>query len=153
MSKNKMGLSDYDDKCVRIILEDGSVFEGACLYQDAEFNEAEIGRAKDCLAISGWLFFEDDIEKIDLIDEDHPFLGDYGRIEEETLSDGIDYVKDALFSEEPRNVYRLLRYLEDHPDLIDDKEEMAAALGSISGYYADDALNDLLRKLSGSYRK
>ena len=42
MSKNKMGLSDYDDKCVRIILEDGSVVDETGTPMPVIVNRAEI---------------------------------------------------------------------------------------------------------------
>ncbi|MBQ7580723.1 MAG: hypothetical protein IJU39_05400 [Clostridia bacterium] len=107
-----MKLSLYDDKCVRITLRDGSVFEGSCKYNSDEFNLAELGIDEDSLEISGWLFKKGEIGSVEVVDESNPFQSPFGTIEEETVSDGPDAIYDVLSSEEPVNAERLLNCLE-----------------------------------------
>lgn len=107
-----MKLSLYDDKCVRITLRDGCVFEGSCKYNSDEFNLAELGIGEDSLEISGWLFKNSEIRSVEVVDESNPFQSPFGTIEEETVSDGSDAIYDVLSSEEPVNAERLLNCLE-----------------------------------------
>ena len=142
-----MKLKKYDEKCVRITTVDDEIFEGACLYFDKEFSGEEYGKADECLNISNWLFYPDYIRKIEVIDEDHPFLADYGRIEEEIVADGYDYIVDAFYSQMPVNVYRLLRYIEDHKDLISEKERLCKDLNGVIDYYDDEKVKQICGKL------
>ena len=107
-----MKLSRYDDQCVRVTMKDGEVFEGACAYDSAEYCESEYGRNEDALHIAGWLFYESQIRRVEIIDESHPFTAPFGRIEEETLADGPWEVEDLLFDDDPRNALRMLACLE-----------------------------------------
>ncbi|MBQ9551704.1 MAG: hypothetical protein IJU96_02970 [Clostridia bacterium] len=108
-----MKLSAYDGQCVRVTLKDGSVLEGACQYNSAEFNEAEIGPDEDGLEIAHWLFCQSEIETVELIDENNPYRAPFGTIEEETLLNGLYAIMDVLiYDEEPRNAERLLNCME-----------------------------------------
>lgn len=138
-----MKLKNYDDKEVRITLKNGEVFEGACQWNDAEYNEYLVGHAEQGLAISGWLFYKSDIKKVEEITPKNPYNAPFGTIETEAVKDGYDTVEDALFSDEPRNVYRLLSYLArfDDPALLFSPAEAADApdmLGRLARYFDDD---------------
>ena len=139
-----MKLSDYNDLCVRITLRDGSVFEGACQYNDAEFNEAEIGPAEEGLEIGGWLFCRSEIEKVELIDESNPFRAPFGTIEEETVRDGVDAIRDGLIDGDERNVERLLNCLEHsltqpESDAFEERQALAKALEEAARFHTGAA--------------
>lgn len=147
-----MDLSAFDDQCVRVTLKDGSVFEGACQYNCAEFNEAELGLDEDGLEIAHRLFLRSEIEKVEQIDENHPFLAPFGAIEEDTIREGIDLIGDVLISEEPRNAERLLRCLRHHltqpdDDALPDRPALIAALEEALCFPANEPVFDLIREL------
>ncbi|MBR2727824.1 MAG: hypothetical protein IKD71_08030 [Solobacterium sp.] len=113
-----MNLEQYDDLCVRIVLIGGEYFEGACQYFGREYNEAELGIDSESLNIAGWMFRPEDIEEIIVIDEEHPYLEPYGRPEKEAVADTLKdhdpwWIDDLLFTEEPRNIVRMLACLDD----------------------------------------
>lgn len=137
-----MNLKKFDDKCVRITLKDGSVFEGACLYDSREYCEIELGINEECLEISGWLFNKSDISKLELIDESNPFLAPFGVIETETVKDGADTAEDILLDGDQRNAERLLDCLEYHiangdAVVFAEKDAFAEALNTAAEYASD----------------
>ncbi|MCR4615647.1 MAG: hypothetical protein K5756_05815 [Clostridiales bacterium] len=151
-----MKLSDYNEKCVRITLKDGSVFEGVCMHAPEEFCEIECGVNEECLEISGWLFGKSNIASVELIDEDNPFLAPFGVIEEETVRDGADAVLDILTSEEPENSRRLLCCLEDNlkeedAGIIADKDAVVEALKTALKYVQDDVVTEGITKLLSDF--
>ena len=136
-----MDLKQYDGKCVRIIDAEGNVFDGICRYDYAEYNEAEWGRNEDCLRIEGFLFFQGDIQSVESLEEHEGpygrFLDPYGKLEEMTVEDDMDSIRDLLFSEENEHVMRLLNCLDKYLDPY---------FGHELPYYGEilDALRELL---------
>ena len=148
-----MKLYEYDDKCVRITLKDGSVVEGACLYDCAEYCEIELGINEECLEISGWLFNKSDISKIELVDEKNPFLAPFGIIETETVKDGADTVKDILLDGDPRNAERLLNCMENYivhhnTGSLPDRSELIDALNTAAEYAQAESVKKRSRNLA-----
>ena len=150
-----MDLSFFDDQCVRVTLRDGSVFEGACQYNSAEFNEAEIGPDEDGLEIGSWLFCRSDIETVELIDENNPYLAPFGTIEEETVRDGADAIEDSLIDGDPRSAERLLNCLEHcltaEDGLSVDRRELKAALKQAVLYAPDDGIRERCETLLNTF--
>ncbi len=135
----KDNLKSFDNKCIRIVDSAGDVFEGICGYNSCEYDEHEYGRAEEGLQIESFLFYKSDIKDIDILDgHTGPygrFSGPYSKLEELTVEDGIDSIRDALSSEEKDHVMRLLfclneavcrdkygrdTYLKQLPDVLND---------------------------------
>ncbi len=53
-----MNLHDYDDRCVRIIDNNSDIFDGICIYNNAEYDEHEFGRNEESLQICNFLFYK-----------------------------------------------------------------------------------------------
>ena len=115
-----MKLKKYDGRCVRVIDSNGDAFDGICSYNDEEYDEHEFGRSEESLQIENFLFFESDIKEIQSLEEHKGpygrFLDPYGKLEELTVEDGIDSIRDMLFSEEKDHVLRLLNCLDKYLD-------------------------------------
>ena len=113
-------LKQYDGKCIRIINTSGDAFDGICIYYAEEYDEHEYGRCEESLKIESFMFFRSDIkEVIDLEGHQGPygrFSDPYGTLEILTVEDGIDSIRDMLFSEEDEHVLRLLRCLSRYLD-------------------------------------
>ena len=69
-----MDLSSFHDKLVRIVLKDGEIFEGECLYDVPEYCMHEFGREEAALQIDHWLFYADDIAEAYEIPEKPVYL-------------------------------------------------------------------------------
>lgn len=128
-------LRDYDGQCVRLTELGGEAFDGVCAYSGPEYNEHEYGRGEAALQIERLLFYEGDIASLKrLEDRGGPygrFRDAYGNLEERTVACGADLVEEALESEQPEHVLRLLRCLERHLDPALDWPGRGAALVAI----------------------
>lgn len=149
-----MKLFDYDDKCVRITVKDGSVFEGACMYDPAEYCEIEIGVNEECLEICGWLFRKSEIVKVEPIDDTDAFLAAFGAIESQTVMDGADAVESVLLDEDPRNGERLLNCLEHYiaggeDCIFSERDGFVDVLNTAAGYASTDSVRRRSRELAG----
>ena len=71
-----MDLNGFDGKIVSITMKDGVVFEGECVYDSEEYCECEFGRNESSLQIDDFLFYESDIEKVDVIEEKEIYIWD-----------------------------------------------------------------------------
>lgn len=134
-----MKLRKYENKCVKIVTTYEETFEGICTYNDEEYSEHEFGRKEECLQIENFLFYKNYIKEIhDLENNKGPygkFTQPYGKLEELTVEDGIDSIKDILFSEEEEHAYRLLSYIENHINLISEyQSEMLEILKDLMKY-------------------
>ena len=87
-----MKLREYDDKLVRIHCIDGKVYEGLCSYNSNDYNYHEYDRDEEGVQLLVFLFFKDDIKKIELISD---FSDKYGTLEIEIFNDGIDFIEDV----------------------------------------------------------
>ena len=146
-----MKLSDYDDKCVRITFNDGTFLEGACVHDPKEFCETELGIDEECLEIADWLFKKSEIAKVELIDENDPFLTPFGMIEEEKIKEGADEIFEFLFDGDPRNSQRLLACIEhnlkDDSGIIDDRDAVVGALKEALNCVLDDGVRETIKKI------
>ena len=113
-----MKLSGYDGQCVRILDRFGDEFDGVCTYNGAEYDEHEFGRAEESLQIESFLFYKSDFKSVRVLEDEGGeygrFRDPYGKLEELTVADGTDAILDALDSDEPEHVQRLLRCLRAH---------------------------------------
>lgn len=69
-----MDLSNFDSKLVRIVMTDGEIFEGECLYNSSDYCMHEFGVEEDSLQIDHWLFYERDIAEVSEIPEKPTYL-------------------------------------------------------------------------------
>ena len=151
-----MNLSMFDSTCVRITTVDGEVFEGLCSYCHEEYCEHEFGRPEPCLQMLSFLFFPCDIAQIASL-EGHSgphgrFSAPFGRLEELIVEDGIDSIKDVLFSEEQEHVLRMLNCLAARLDACASSESQTcgavlALLGELEAWTSDDAVKAAAGKL------
>ena len=144
-----MRLSAFNDQCVRVTLKTGEVFEGACQHNSAEYNEIEYGRREESLDIANWLFYRSEIRQVEPVGDEDAFLRSFGAIEEETIRDGLEFAEDALFSDEPRNVLRLLNCLEQRLPSMSDRAPWIALLQRLIGYTGDDAVRRKAAQIVG----
>lgn len=114
----KMDLSRYDGQCVRVIDDEGNVFDGICTHNSREYCMHEFGRDEECLQIEGFLLFPSYIVSVESLEGNSGpygrFLDPYGDLERMTVQDGLDSIQEALDSEEGEHVVRLLRCLSDY---------------------------------------
>ena len=133
-----MDLSQYDDKCVRIIDDDGEIYDGICMFNSAEYCEAEFGRAEDALQITCFLFYKSHIrEVISLEDHTGPygrFLDPFGHLEEVAAEDQ-DLIDEILECEEPEHVARMKRCLEAKGRTAADSKSTAEPEKTVSPRY------------------
>ena len=110
-----MKLSKYDEKCIQLITTDGTVYEGACTYNNSEYGECVFGRAEESLEIFNFLFYKSEIKYVKELDSQQGLFGHfntpYGTVEKLIVEDGLDGIEDALDCEQDENTIRLLRYL------------------------------------------
>ena len=115
-----MNLQVFDGKCVRLTTIDSEIFDGICQYNCPEYNEHEYGRGQESLQIGIYQFFREDIKDVvSLEDHNGPygrFYDPYGYLEEQIVRDGIEDIRDTLFSEEKEHVIRLLNCLDKYLD-------------------------------------
>ncbi len=142
-----MDLAKYDGKCVRITLKDGEVYEGVCIHDPVEYIVHEIGGDEDALEMSRWIFYNSQIERVEIIGEDG-FSAPYGRLEEETL-EAFDLTEEVLSSEEPISVLRLLCCIEDKATIDEKLEEI---LKSLLRYNDDEMVKEKARKILSLWR-
>ena len=141
------GLSALDDRCVRVTLTCGDVFEGVCQYNSAEYNEIEYGEDEEGIEVGDRLLYESQIEKIELIEDEDAFLQTFGVIEEDAVRDGFDAVEDIFFSDEPRSMIRLLRCLASQWDTLPDRDRIASFLPQMFRYTDDERVHALIQSL------
>lgn len=69
-----MELKNYDGKLAHLLTIDHVVFEGSAVHNSSEYNEHEFGMSGDALQIDSYLFFERDIESIEIIEPREPLI-------------------------------------------------------------------------------
>ncbi len=62
-----MNLYDYNDKKIKVILKDGSTFEGFAAHNSREYSFEEWGVDSQCLQICDYLIREEEIEKVEIL--------------------------------------------------------------------------------------
>ena len=128
----KNSLRKYDNKLVRIKCIDGKTYEGVCSYNSKDYTFHEYGKNEDSIEIFHFLFYKDDIKKIDIIDG---FSNVYGEIELETASD-ISLLEQAIDDEDDIHLYRLLCYL----DTIDLSNDIILLLKNLIKYNENEKI-------------
>ena len=63
-----MDLSRYNDKKIKVCLNDGSTFEGYATHNSREYSFCEFGIDAECLQICEYLIREEEIERVIIID-------------------------------------------------------------------------------------
>ena len=117
-----MNLKKYDNKCVQITDRDNKIYEGNCYFNDREYNEHEYGRNEDSLQILNIIFYKSDIKKIKLIGK--LSSTEYGSLEELIIDSDIDFIEDALDSEDTVHIERLVRCIKDNIEKFENKEKI-----------------------------
>ncbi len=140
-------LERFDRKCVRVTLTTGEVLEGFATYNDAEYDETIYGTAEEGLDIARHLIYAGAIADVQLIDEDHPFSGPYGKLEEDTVKEGMYFIEDALECAEPVDVIRLIAYLRYHMSQIEDKKHLSETLKWLIEIESDQQVKDEMTRL------
>ena len=65
-----MNLFDYNDKKVKVCLNDGSTFEGFAQHNPFDYCYYEFGIDSECLQICDYLIRKEEIERVEIIDSD-----------------------------------------------------------------------------------
>lgn len=140
-----MNLAEYNDQIVRIITVDDEIYDGICSHNEKEYNLLEIGVNEESLQILSYIFFPKDIKEVILLDT---FKDDYGLLEEEIVSEGMDEITDAIEYTIDDHTYRILCCLESHKDFEDKKE----ILEYIKAYnFKDKRIQDKLIELENNW--
>ena len=147
-----MKLNKYDNKCIKLYTKDGLAYEGICTYHNKDYIEHEYGFSSDALIMSSVLFYADEINKVEVIDE---FTDKYGLLEKTVVEAGVELVEDVLESEEDISIYRLLLCLEDNLKdySAEDIEELIPYFESLIKYNKDEKIVELSRRLKDEYTK
>lgn len=114
-----MNLSKFDNKLVKIIDTEDTVFEGYAVFNDKEYNYHEYGRNEDSLQILNIMFYESYIKSVEGIKE---FSDKYGNLEELICDNDLDFAIDALDYDNKIHNERIKLYLKDNIDKFKDKE-------------------------------
>ena len=150
-----MRLQPFDEKCVRITLTNGDVFEGVCCYNSRDYNEHEFGRAEDALQMANFIFYRSDILQIESLEERQGpyghFSAPFGLLEEINARDGVDFIRAVIEYEEEVNTLRMLRCVDSFLERGELRaEEVLPAVREVPSFYDDPELlaeaERLLRK-------
>ena len=114
-----MNLSKFNNKLVRIVDIEDTVFEGYSVFNDKEYNYHEYGRKEDSLQILNIMFYESYIKSVEEIKK---FSDKYGNLEELICDNDLDFALDALDYENEIHNERIKLYLKDNIDKFEDKE-------------------------------
>ena len=80
-------LKKYDNKLVQIKCIDGKIYEGVSTYNSQDYTFHEYGKDEESLEIFHFLFYKNDIKKINIIDK---FSEPFGEIEISTVKGRIE---------------------------------------------------------------
>ena len=144
-----MKLSKFDLKCVRVTDIFGSVYEGYCVYNNKDYNESEYGKREESLQILNFIFYKSIIKSVESLESVNTpyghFSNKYGNLEKEIVEEGKIFVEDIVDYEDDIHVYRVLLYIEDHLDKINDyKDDFINMLKSLQKYNKNkDVLNEV----------
>ena len=155
-----MNLSDYDSKCVRITFGDGGVYDGICKFCNADLCEHGFGRRSAALEIMNALFFADDIEDIEVLEDGGGEFGcfrdAYGKLEELVVGDGSEAICEALEDARlgdihPEHAARLIRCLADHRNAVDGEAD--ALLSDLALGAKDDVIREAAQGFFASFER
>lgn len=158
MSRN---IKQYDGKCVRIIDCWGTVLDGICMFNSADYSEHEFGRREEALQIENYIVYKRQIKQVIVLEENSgpysPFLDAYGELEEDALREGMVLTEDILLSEENVHSLRMMNCINAHIDKgeldkLPPAEELIKTLNELVKYNQDGDIQRegkrLLEKLS-----
>lgn len=113
-----MNLKKFDGKCVRITDALGEIYEGYAAYQSEEYVFHEYGRDQEALLLTPILFYKDDIENIESLENVNGpyghFSEKYGLLEEQCLKWGSDMIEEVFESEDDAGILRMLACMNDN---------------------------------------
>ena len=121
-----MKLKKYDNKYVRITDIEDICYEGLCYYNDKEYNECEYGRNDDSLDILNIKFYNSCIKKVKILD--NLSNNEYGNLEKLIIDDDIDFIEDALDTEDKIHIDRLILCIKDNINSFKDKDKIRKLL-------------------------
>ena len=90
------------------------------------------------------MFYRDQIKDIEIIDK---YTSSYGKLEIETINDGMDLIDEILYSEEDESILRLLTCIEDNLSKLDYKEELFKLLEHLSNYYNNKEIANKIKSI------
>ena len=121
----KMNLKSFDNKCVRITVASGELYEGVVSYFSDEYVFHEYGCHQEALYLTPILFYKDDISNIiSLEDVNGPFghySERYGLLEKQCLKWGTDMIEEVLDSENDTQILRMLACMKDNIQTLADR--------------------------------
>ena len=121
----KMNLKSFDNKCVRITVASGELYEGVVSYFSDEYVFHEYGCHQEALYLTPILFYKDDISNIiSLEDVNGPFghySDKYGLLEKKCLECGTDLIGELFDSEDDIRILRMLSCMNDNFQSLADR--------------------------------
>lgn len=155
-----MDILQYDNKHVRVTINNGSIYEGIVTHNSASYDEHEFGRDEEGLQMPALLICADDILSVESLEEreDGPwgkFTEPFGRLEEESLfdPDGDPVLAcEILDCEESEHVIRMLRCIGYYLDpekgkTIPGKKSIIEQLRVLVKYSGDSEITDFAEQL------
>ncbi len=144
-----MDLRPFEGKHVRVTDKFGSIYEGICSHNSADYDEHEFGVNEEALQFPGLVIWKSLIVSVEsLEDVDGPyghFSAPYGEVEESAFQEGPSLIDELLFCEEDETVMRMLNCIEDHfcirgEPLPEWKDELASLLKQLPSFTEDNAI-------------
>ena len=145
-----MKLVDYDNKLVRIECIDGNTYEGYCSHNSRDYNYHEYNRDIEGVQLLPFLFFKDDIKKIEVIKD----FSDkkYGTLEKEIFKEGIELIDEVLSSEDNIHIYRMLLCIKDNYKELKNKEKLNKILDDLIKYNNDERVVRESKNIEGLWK-
>ena len=139
-----MKLSKFDNKLVRIIDGNNDVFEGYASYNNLDYHECEFGFKEDGLQILNYIFLNNDIKSVEVIDK---FSENYGLLERLIVESGLEEIKDVFDYEDEEHKYRILLCIEDNLEI---DEEVSKFLTNYLKYTNNKKIINKIKALTNS---
>ncbi len=112
-----MDLRYFDNKCVRITVVSGNVYEGTASYLGREYVYHEYGCDQEALYITPIMFYKNDISSIMDLENTNGIFGHYsdkyGLLEKECLDGGTDLIGEIFASDDDDQILRMLYCMND----------------------------------------
>ncbi len=120
-----MDLREFDNKCVRITVVSGDVYEGIASYLGREYVFHEYGCDQEALCLTPMLFYKNDISSIIDLENTNGIFGHYsdkyGLLEKECLDNGTDLIGEIFESDDDEQILRMLYCMKDSLQSIIDR--------------------------------
>ncbi len=120
-----MDLRYFDNKCVRITVVSGNVYEGTASYLGREYVYHEYGCDQEALYITPIMFYKNDISSIMDLENTNGIFGHYsdkyGLLEKECLDGGTDLIGEIFASDDDDQILRMLYCMNDSFQSLTDR--------------------------------